>query len=52
MMLYDWLVEIIGQPISTDLSMVLYIVSSVIVIIGVTLALSLFIGIATAIFRR
>lgn len=52
MTLYEWVVSLIGMPLSVESDFVVYSICAAITIISFVLSISLFIGIAFAIFRR
>lgn len=54
MTIFDWLTDVLGMTefYSVDFSFIFLIAALVILVIAVTLALNLFIGIAFAIFKR
>ena len=50
--LIEWLSELIGISVTSDNEFIFLLVSAILVVIAFTCALSLFIGIAFAIFKR
>lgn len=52
MTLIQWVMSVLGQVIDSNNEFMYLLVASVLLVIGFTCALSLFIGIAFAIFRR
>lgn len=48
----DWLYELIGVPYSNSLEFIYLIMCGILVVIAFTCALSMFIGIVFAIFKR
>ena len=52
MTLVQWVMSVLGQTIDSQNEFLLFLTSCVLLVIGFTCSLSLFIGIAFAIFRR